>query len=130
MADNIAYREQIIGNRGKNVDDMLPFSEMEQSETIRRGKHPALFCWPRRFTLMKAYVSVTRDFAKWTPEASALPEQPTAAELIMPMITGFVWIPCRKKKIDQFRDKVIVIYAPTITYPSTRKMMAQWHAAC
>ena len=43
MADNIAYHEQIGAeprNRGKNVDDMLLLSEMEQSlKNHPQGKH-------------------------------------------------------------------------------------------
>ena len=61
MADNIAYREQIGAeprNRGKNVDDMLLLSEMEQSlKTIRRVSI-LLFCIPKGHTT--ATISVTR----------------------------------------------------------------------
>lgn len=115
MADNIAYREQIGAeprNRGKNVDDMLLLSEMEQSlKNHPQGKH--LIVLHTKGSHYSYYQRYTRDFAKWTPECVGINKNCSKQELINAYDNSILYVDTfLSRVIDQLRDKkAIVIYA-------------------
>ncbi|WP_162871980.1 sulfatase-like hydrolase/transferase, partial [Klebsiella pneumoniae] len=68
-------------NRGKNVDDMLLLSEMEQSlKNHPQGKH--LIVLHTKGSHYSYYQRYTRDFAKWTPECVGINKNCSKQELI------------------------------------------------
>ena len=116
MAENIAYREQIGAeprNRGKNVDDMLLITEMQQSLQNNEdgGKHLIiLHTKGSHFNYTQRY---TRDYAQWKPECVNVDSGCSKAEMINSFDNSVTYVDHFITKVfDQLRDKkAIVFYA-------------------
>ena len=116
MAENIAYREQIGAeprNRGKNVDDMLLITEMQQSlqPTDDDGKRLIiLHTKGSHFNYTQRY---TREYAQWKPECVNVDSGCSKAEMINSFDNSVTYVDHFITKVfDQLRDKkAIVFYA-------------------
>ncbi|WP_423061287.1 kdo(2)-lipid A phosphoethanolamine 7''-transferase [Citrobacter portucalensis] len=116
MAENIAYREQIGAeprNRGKNVDDMLLITEMQQSLQNNKdgGKHLIiLHTKGSHFNYTQRY---TREYAQWKPECVNVDSGCSKAQMINSFDNSVTYVDHFITKVfDQLRDKkAIVFYA-------------------
>ena len=116
MAENIAYREQIGAeprNRGKNVDDMLLITEMQQSLQPNDDDGKRLIILHTKGSHFNYTQRYTRDYAQWKPECVNVDSGCSKAEMINSFDNSVTYVDHFITKVfDQLRDKkAIVFYA-------------------